>query len=130
MPDNKLSAKEAALIAQARAELGKKPAARAHAPQTAPLARNESTPTAAAIGSVAPIANKRIAAAAIERVAAINATPAPVLDPAERVAALLAAARAETERLRLRQRKRYLWAPAAVIAATALWMLVWMWLKL
>ena len=115
MPDNKLSAKEAALIAQARAELGKTPATPAHAPATAPLAHAKPTPAAAAIEPVAPTTIQRVA---------------PALDPAERAAALLVAARAETERLRLRQRQRYLWAPAAVIAATALWTLIWMWLKL
>lgn len=110
------------MIAQARAEPGKTPAPRALAPATAPLSRVERTPAAAAIEAVAP--------AASEPVAPAGATPAPTLDPAERVAALFAAARAETERLRRRQRQFYVWAPAAVMAAVGLWTLVWMWLKL
>ena len=124
------------MIAQARAELGKTPAA--GAPATAPLARVERTPATAAIEAVAPAAIEPVAPAAIEPVAPAaiepvapdGATPAPMLDPAERVAALFAAARAETERLRRRQRQFYVWAPVAVMAVAGLWTLVWMWLKL
>jgi len=54
---------------------------------------------------------------------------APSLDPAERVAALMAAARAETERRHQRLRKYYLWPPVAVIALTAMWALFWMLFK-
>ena len=124
------------MIAQARAELGRTPAA--GAPATAPLARVERTPATAAIEAVAPAAIEPVAPAAIEPVAPAaiepvapdGATFAPTLDPAERVAALFAAARAETERLRRRQRQFYVWAPVAVMAVAGLWTLVWMWLKL
>ncbi|OGA34069.1 MAG: hypothetical protein A3F75_12340 [Betaproteobacteria bacterium RIFCSPLOWO2_12_FULL_64_23] len=140
------------MIAQARAELGKTPAA--GAPATAPLARVERTPATAAIEAVAPAAIEPVAPAAIEPVAPAaiepvapaaiepvapaaiepvapdGATFAPTLDPAERVAALFAAARAETERLHRRQRQFYVWAPVAVMAVAGLWTLVWMWLKL
>ena len=116
------------MIAQARAELGRTPAA--GAPATAPLARVERTPATAAIEAVAPAAIEPVAPAAIEPVAPDGATLAPTLDPAERVAALFAAARAETERLHRRQRQFYVWAPVAVMAVAGLWTLVWMWLKL
>ena len=115
MADSKLSAKEAALIAQARAELGRTPVAGARAPAAAPVRRVEPRPAAVALPPVAPEVIKQVA---------------PSLDPAERVAALMAAARAETEHRRRRLRKLYLWAPVAVIALTAMWALFWMLFRL
>jgi len=104
-----ISAKEAALIAQARAEQQEKsdvlPGARAAAPAVKP-----SDP--AAVEAVAPVA------------------PAPLLDPAERAAALIAAARAETERRRQRQRRLYVWFPVAFICVASLCTLLWMWHRL
>ncbi len=126
MPDNKLSAKEAALIAQVRAELKQEAAVPAKARAAAPLARAAPT-TAAAIERAAPAAIAAVAPGAIEPAAPAGARPAPILDPAERVAALMAAARAETERLRLRRRQFYVWAPFAFICAVGLWTLFWVW---
>jgi hypothetical protein len=141
--DNKLSAKEAALIAQARAELEKKstvqagaaattPVARAapHRPNP-PVARAEAAGTLARAERAAPAATiEPVAPAAIEPVAPDGATPKISLDPAERVAALMAAARAETERQRRRHKMRWLWAPVAVMSVTVLWTLLRMWQKL
>jgi hypothetical protein len=123
---DKLSAREAALIAQARAELEKKSSVQPAAPPPprasasraegpAPLARAERAAPVAATEPGAP--------AAVEPVA-------PVLDVAERTAALLAAARAETERQRRRQRQLYVWVPAAFISLAGLWTLLWLWQKL
>jgi hypothetical protein len=116
--DNKLSAREAALIAQARADLAKKPAAGA-APQPRPPPQTSGQPGAAA----AP--ERTRAAAPVVR--ALQAAPAPA---AERAAALMAAARDETEHLRQRRKALYLWVPVAFISATGLWTLFWMWHKL
>jgi len=124
MADNKLSAREAALIAQARAELEKRPAARADVAASVPV---EPVRAAAAIGSAAPEAVDPVAPDAIKRLGPSGATPAPNVDPAERVAALMAAARAETERLRRRQRQLYVWVPVAFMSVIGLWTLLWTW---
>jgi hypothetical protein len=102
VPDNKLSAKEAAMIAQVRAELGTAPPAQVQS--AVPPARVDGTPAAAAIEPVAP-----------------------ALGAAERAAELMAAARAESERLRRRRHQLYVWAPIAFIAAVVLWTLLWVW---
>jgi hypothetical protein len=47
-----------------------------------------------------------------------------------RAAALIAQARAETERLRRRHKMLYVWVPFAFMSVTGLWTLLWMWLKL
>jgi len=107
--EDKLSAREAALLAQARAELAQK--APQSAPQSAPLARAAARSPAAAPADPAPGAGK----------------PAACADPAERLAALMAAARAESERQRLRQRRLYMWAPLAFMSVLALWALAWLW---
>ena len=102
MPADKLSAKEAALIAQARAQVAK-----SQAPAAAQVARVKRT---------------------LESTA--HSRPAPVETPAERLAALMDAARAENERERERQRRLYLWTPLAFISVVALWALLWMWRRL
>ena len=51
-------------------------------------------------------------------------------DHEERIAALMAAARTETERLRRRQRRLYVWLPVAFMSVAGLWTLLWMWHKL
>jgi hypothetical protein len=109
VPADKLSAKEAALIAQARAQLGK-----AQAPATTQVARVKRT----------------LAAAPAEDLAADAAATAPVRTPAERVAALMAQARAESERERERRRRLYLWTPLAFISVVGVWALLWMWHRL
>jgi len=141
--DHKLSAKEAALIAQARAELEKKSAVQAGTAATAPVARaapHGSNPPVARADATAAIARveratpaatiEPAAPAAVKPVAPDGATPKTRLDPAERVAALMAAARAETERQRRRHKTLYLWVPVAVMSVTALWTLLRMWHKL
>ena len=102
MPADKLSAKEATLIAEARAQLGRTPA---------------QTPAHAQVARI-----KRTRAAAPEQ--------DPAATPAERLAALMAAARAQSERERERQRRLYLWTPLAFISVVGLWALVWMWHRL
>jgi hypothetical protein len=98
------AAREAALIAQARAELG----------QTA----------------AAPGADCAPAAETVERTAPAAAATPPSTDPQQRIAALMAAARAESERLRLRRRRLYVWAPTAFTCVAGLWALLWMWHRL
>ena len=51
-------------------------------------------------------------------------------DPAERIAALLAAARAESESRRQRQRRIYVWAPVAFVSMVGLTTLLWLWHRL
>jgi hypothetical protein len=89
---DKLSAKEAALIALAR-----QPA------QSAAPARNESPAPAAAAASA---------------------------DPAQRIVALMEAARAEHQRERQRLRKFYVWLPLAFISVLGLCTLAWLWAKI
>ena len=130
MAADKLSAKEAALIAQAREQLGLPPAAGAKAQSAAPVARVERALPAAAIDRAAPAALEPLAPESAGNAApdaGNSAKPGPVLDAAERVAALMAAARAESERLRQRRRKLYRWAPVAFLAILGLWTLLWMW---
>lgn len=121
-PDNKLSAREAALIAQAREELKKRSGVQADAQATASVARVKRTLAPAAIEAAAP--------GAIERAAPTGAKAGPGLDAAERVAALMAATRADNERQRRRQRQLYLWTPLAFMCAVGLWTLIWMWNRL
>ena len=145
MPNDKLSAKEAVLLAQVRAALANKPAARAGA-----AARQPGTPAAppdtlrqapgrsiAGAEGAAPVARARPAVplvsaervapvAAIEIVTLGGATRAPATDPAKRVAALMAAARAESERLQQRRRQLNVWVPVAIMSAVGLWALLWM----
>ena len=111
MAKDKLSAREAALIAQARAELGRNPA-------TAPQ-RAEASPARFAEAKTAPPA----AAPALPQ----HAAPAANADPAARLAALMAAARADSERLRQRQRRLFVWAPVAFMSVLSLWALAWLW---
>jgi hypothetical protein len=117
-PDNKLSEKEAALIAQARAELKKRSGAQA----TASVARVKRT--------LAPAASEAAAPGAMERAAPAGARPAASPDAAERVATLMAATRAENERQRRRQRQIYLWTPLAFMCVVGMWALIWMWRRL
>ena len=93
MADKPLSAREAALLAQA---------SRLALPQTDP----------------------------VEPAAAADPAPAPGSDAAARIAALMQAARAETERNRRRQKMLYVWVPFAFMAVSGRWTLVWMWTKL
>ena len=44
-----------------------------------------------------------------------------------REAALIAQARAESERLRQRQRRLFVWAPVAFMSVLSLWALAWLW---
>ncbi len=127
---SKLSAREAALIAQARAELARTSAARADARPAAAVARVKRTlPAAAAEGAAAGNGDPG-ASANGARAASPQASAAAVPDPAERAAALMAAARAEHAQLRQRHRRRYLWAPLALLSVLSLWTLLWMWQKL
>jgi hypothetical protein len=127
MAENTLSAREAALIAQARAELEKRPAAPADATASAPV---EPARAAAAIESAAPKAVEPVAPDAIKHLGPSGAAPVPALDTAERIGALMAAARTETERLRRRQRQLYVWTPVAFMSVIGLWTLLWMWHRL
>jgi hypothetical protein len=119
MAENKFSARETALIAQARAELERKSAQQ---PAAAPLARAEPAP--------APVADAAASTVAVEKPALNGATPDPAADPAERIVALLAAARAESEGRRQRQRRLYVWAPVAFVSVVGLTTLLWLWHRL
>ncbi len=110
MAENKLSAREAALIAQARAQLAKTAAP----PQEVQPAQ--------------PAAIRPVAKDEHERSVPAPAVPAP--DAAERIAALMQAARAESERQRQRRRKLYVWTPLAFITVLGLWTLLWLWHRL
>jgi hypothetical protein len=114
MPDDKLSAKEAAVLAQVRAALGNNRLAQAHTEATEPVAFT---------GQAAP-------GAAIQLVTLGRAARAPATDPAKRAAALMAAARAERERLQQQQRQLRVWVPVAFMSAAGLWALLWMWHRL
>ncbi|MBE0612505.1 MAG: hypothetical protein IH604_02440 [Burkholderiales bacterium] len=111
MAADKLSAKEAELIAQARAQFGKATAP-GQVPAAARVAQAKPGPRAA------PLENPARNAPASER------------SPAERLDALMAAARAESERERERQRRLYLWVPVAFVFVLGLWTLLWMWTRL
>ena len=104
MAADQLSAREAALIAQARAELAK---------------------TAAA-----PEADRPSAPASVEHPAPADTLAAPGADTERRIAALMAAAHAESERLRLLRRRLYVWAPTAFTSVVGLGVLLWMWHRL
>ncbi len=98
MPEDKLSAKEAALVAAARAA----------------VEREEAPPAAQSVAAPAePMPEK----ARNERSA----------DMAERLAAMFAAERERSERLRRRQRLLLVWTPSAFAICVGLWTLVWMW---
>ena len=120
MAGDKLSAREAALIAQVRAELGGAPAAPQNAQAGAQPGR----------ANRAPPPKRPAAAAPLSVEPAVQAGETTTADPAKRVAALIAAARAESEQLRRRQRRRYVWAPLAFMCVLGLWALLWMWQKL
>jgi len=132
VPNDKLSAKEAALLAQARVELGKISsidADRAAAPPDSQAAQRDMAvraPGRSVDGAhgAAPVAR---AGPVIQIVTLGGAARAPATDPARRAAALMAAARAETERLRRRRRRLYVWVPLAFMSAAGLWTLLWMW---
>lgn len=106
MAADKLSAKEAALIAQARAGLAQQPAPAAAPASAAPAPQ---APSAGMPASPGPAANA---------------------GPAERIAALMAAARAEHERERARLRKFYVWVPLTFASVLGLWTLAWLWSKI
>jgi hypothetical protein len=116
---DELSAGEAALIAQARAELGKTAAAAAAERPLAPGNVEHARPDAAATPAVE-------ATPAVADPPAVAAAP-PAADPQQRIAALMAAARAESERVRLRRRRLYVWLPTAFTTILGLWALLWMW---
>src|SRR5487761_2102312 len=120
MSENKLSAREAALIAQVRAELELKSAQRPAAAAAPPRAGPAPAPAAGAAASPD----------AVDDPALNGATPTPVADPAERIAVLLAAARAESEGRRQRQRRLYVWAPVAFVSVIGLSTLLWLWHRL
>jgi hypothetical protein len=86
----------------------------------------------ARVGPAAPVARaERVApVAAIVIISPGGATPAPTAVPAQRAAALMAVARAETERLRRRRRQLHVWVPVAFMSAVGLCTLLWMWHKL
>ena len=119
MSGNKLSEREAALIAQARAELERKPAAAAGGRSAARAAPSQRPPR-----------THPRPAPAVDKPAPNGARPAPAADPAERIAALLAAARAESAGRRQRQRRLYVWAPVAFVSVVGLWTLLWLWHRL
>jgi hypothetical protein len=149
MPDDKLSAKEAALLAQVRAAPGKNPEVHADTaapPPGSPAAQRDTAQRApgrsiagaqgaspvARAGSAAPVARaERVApVAAIQIVTLGGATRAPATDPVKRVAALMAAASAESERLQRRRHQLQVWVPVAFMCAAGLWALLWMWHRL
>ena len=99
------------MIAQARAQLGKAPA---QAPATAQVARVQ----------------RSVPAAALENPAVEPPAPAPMRSPAERLDALMRAARAESGRQRERQRRLYVWVPVAFFSVAGLWTLLWLWNRL
>jgi len=107
MADRQLSAKEALLIAQARAELQQATAA-----QPAPEAPAERPQRLASPAAATPL---------------VQAMPATGAAAEERIAALMAAARADTERARRRRKLLYVWLPFAFMAISGIWTLVWMW---
>jgi hypothetical protein len=114
MADKGISAKEAALIAKARAELLQKPAVEAKTAAASPGAPADGQKQPVRSATVAPVGESKAAPAAT----------------AERVAALMAAARAETERERKRRKMLYVWVPFAFMAVTGMTTLLWMWQKL
>ena len=123
MPDDKLSAKEAALIAAARAALTKKPQAQA---SVAPARRETvAAPSAPSPAHVAPRA-ETARFAAPETPAPATVAPA---DAATLIDALMAAERAETERKRRKLRLTFFWIPIAIAALAGIWILAWMWMK-
>lgn len=127
MADKPLSAREAALIEQARAELAQKTRAQAGAPAAPQL----SDPPAGRVERATPAAARNPNASGTGIAPEPQrAAPAATLDPAERVDLLINAARAETARLRRRQRLLYVWIPGAFIALAGLWTLLWMWQQL
>jgi hypothetical protein len=118
MADKGISSREAALIAQARASLLKKPvgeAVPAAAPPVAPAQaqQKEFAPLPAPAEALAP-------------------TPEAAPDPAaaERIAAVMAAARAEAERRRVRHKTLYVRLPFAFVALIAVSALLWIWFAL
>jgi len=140
VPDNKPSAREAALIALARAELGKNPGVHADPagpPPGSPAAqrdmaqRSPGGPIAGSAGAAPVRLAERTASAGVIQVVTLGGkSPAPATDPAQRAAALMALARAENELNRRRRRQLYVWVPLAFVSAIGLWMLLWMWLRL
>jgi len=126
MAGDKLSAREAALIAQARAELANGSPAQAGAQAPAAIARGKHALPAAAVDRAADSADTGTSTDR-GRAAPPQTAAAAMPDAAERLAALMAAARAETELLRRRWRRLYLWTPAALLAAISLWMLLLIW---
>jgi len=96
MEKEKLSAREAALIAQARREAE---------------ARKGSAPAAATPNAATPVAQRP------------PAQDKPKASPAERLARLMAEERAETERKKKKMRRYGIIIPAAIIGIFALWVL-------
>jgi hypothetical protein len=110
MDKDKLSAREAALIAAARRE------AEARKGAAAP-------PQAAAAPRPAPQQAKAIAPAAIRPAAAPPVTEKPKPSAAERIAQLMAEERAETEERKRKLRRYGITVPSAIIAIAVLWAL-------
>jgi hypothetical protein len=123
MADEPLSAREKALIAQARAELQKNAAVKMEAAASCAPVAEPGLPA----GASQPQCMQRPA----ETVApAAAACPAPGVDAAQRIAALMAVARADTERARRQRKMLYVWVPFAFMAVVGMSTLVWMWNKL
>ena len=126
-----MSEKEAALIAQARAELAKKskqgngtvsePAAAGRPVQATPAAQGGARVETATVAHTS-----RPAVAVKPVIAAPPATTVPpvAIDPMERVAALIAAEREATAEKRKRHRLVFLAIPAAIACMAAIWILV------
>ena len=115
MADKNLAAREAALIAQARAQLQQKAAVKTEA---------------GALEPCAPAGAPQAQDPTQSHEAASRVKPELDLAAAQRLAALIAAAGAETERARRRQKLLYVWVPFAFMVATGMWTLLWMWNKL
>lgn len=121
MANDKSSAREAALLAQVRAELARKsPAATA----TLPPAQRKSERLAARLvtewpASTVPPAGGEPAVDPETRISAI--------DPKTRIAELIAAERAASKQRRWRQQKAYVLIPLAIVVVAGLWLLVWLW---
>lgn len=108
MAEDKLSAREAALIAQARLQMSQSPAPRTSAPAAPRPERAKPGLPAGATESAAPAARAR------------------AMDPLERAVALMAAARAESAELRRRQRRLWVRAALALLCVAVLWTLLYL----
>lgn len=124
MANDKLSPKEAALLAQVRVELAQKsPAATA----TLLPAQRKSERVATRFVTEWPASTVPPAG----RVPAIDPeTRISAIDPETRIAELIAAERATSKQRRWRQQKAYVLMPLAIVVVAGLWLLVSLWRRM